>query len=105
MRAVGVLALPADQQATWLDLLGPAADWNVGELGLEFDDGYALLDQWVRAGWVDQSSLGLIAALNTRLEEMSGERNASLWTRQALAQHQAWREVRELATAVLITLA
>lgn len=105
VRAVGVLALPADQQAAWLDSLGPVAAWNVGELGLEFDDGYVLLDQWVRAGWVDQKSLAPIAALNTRLDEMSGERNASLWTRQALAQHQAWREVRELATAVLITLA
>lgn len=105
VRAVGVLALPAEQQATWLDSLGPVAAWNVGELGLEFDDGYALLDQWVRVGWVDQKSLAPIAALNTRLDEMGGERNVSLWTRQALAQHQAWREVRELATAVLITLA
>lgn len=105
VRAIGVLALSADQQATWLDSLGPVAAWNVGELGLEFDDGYVLLDQWVRAGWVDQKSLAPIAALNTRLDEMSGERNASLWTRPALAQHQAWREVRELATAVLITLA
>lgn len=105
VRAVGVLALPADQQATWLDSLGPVAAWNVGELGLEFDDGYVLLDQWVRAGWVDQKSLVPIAALNTRLDEMSGERNAALWTRQALAQHQAWREIRELATAVLVTIA
>lgn len=80
------------------------AAWNAGELGLEFDDGYVLLDQWVRAGWVDQKSLVPIAALNTRLDEMSGEGNASLWTRQALTQHQAWREVRELATAALIAL-
>lgn len=105
VRAIGILALPADQQATWLDSLGPVAAWNIDELGLEFDDGYVLLDQWIKAGWVDQKSLVPIAALNTRLDEMSGERNAALWTRQALAQHQAWREIRELATAVLITLA
>lgn len=104
VRAIGVLALPVDQQATWLDSLGPVAAWNVGELGLEFDHGYLLLDQWVEAGWVDQKSLVPIAALNTRLDEMSGERNAALWTRQALAEHQAWRDVRELATAVVITL-
>ncbi|MER7609182.1 hypothetical protein [Nocardioides sp. NPDC127503] len=104
VRATGVLALSADQQAAWLDSLGPVASWNVGELGLEFDDGHRLLAQWVEAGWVDQKSLAPIAALNTQLDEMSGEPNPSLWTREALAQHQAWREVRELATAVLIAL-
>ena len=104
VRAIGVLALPADQQAAWLDSLGTVASWNVSELGLEFDDGYLLLDQWVEAGWVDQKSLAPIAVLNTQLNEMSGEPNASLWTREALAQHQAWREVRELATAILIAL-
>lgn len=105
MPAVGVLALPADQQAVWLDSLGLVAAWNVGELGLASADGYFLLDQRVRAGWVDRKSLATIAAPNTRRDEVSGERNASLWTRQALAQHQAWREVRELATGVLIRLA
>jgi hypothetical protein len=105
VRAIGVLASSSDQQSAWLDSLGPVASWNVGELGLEFDDGYLLMDQWMDAGWLSRKSLAPIAALNTMLDEMSGEGNAALWTRDALAQHQTWREVRELAMAVLITFA
>lgn len=71
---------------------------------LEFDDGYRLVDQWVREGWVARASLATINALNEILDEMSGETNAALWTREALDQHAAWREVRRLALAVLITL-
>lgn len=101
MRAIGVLATAAEQQAAWLDSLGPVASWNVGELGMEFDDGYLLMGQWVEAGWVPRESVPSINALNQALDEMSGEGNTALWTREALVQHEAWRTVRTLAMAVL----
>lgn len=104
VRAIGVLPTTSDQQSGWLDSLGPAASWNVDELGLEFDDGYLLADQWLEAGWLPEASRAPIAALNQTLDQMSGERNAALWTREALAHHQAWCEVRDLAFAVLVTL-
>lgn len=104
VRSVGVLATSAEQQAAWLDSLGPVASWNVGELGMEFDDGYLLMDQWVEAGWVSRKSVPSINALNQTLDDMSGEGNEALWTREALKQHEAWRTVRALAMAVLTTL-
>ena len=71
---------------------------------MEFEDGYLLADQWTRAGWLPETSRAPIAALNEMLDQMSGEGNAALWTREALAQHQAWRDVRDLALAILATL-
>lgn len=103
VRAIAVLDAPAENQEAWLDSLGPVASWNVGELGLEFDDGYLLMDQWVEAGWVAPASVPPIAALNSMLDEMSGEGNAALWTREALRRHEAWRKVRALALAALCT--
>jgi len=103
VRAIAVLAASAEHQEAWLDSLGPVASWNVSELGLEFDDGYLLLDQWVEAGWVASAAVQPIAALNSMLDQMSGEGNAALWTREALRQHEAWRKVRTLAVAALYT--
>jgi len=101
VRAIGVLAASPDLQAIWLDSLGAVASWNVGELGLEFDDGYLLLNQWVEAGWVEPAAVPSITALNKKPDEISGEGNAALWTREALDKHQAWQEVRTLAMVAL----
>lgn len=67
---------------------------------MEFDDGYVLMNQWMDAGWIPRESVAPIEALNHMLDEMGGEANTALWTREALARHQAWRGVRELAMAV-----
>jgi len=104
VRALGVLAAAAEQQEAWLDSLGPVASWNVSELGLEFDDGRLLMEQWIDAGWLAPESRAPIEALDSMLEEMSGEGNAALWTREALSQHEAWRKVRTLAMSVLCTI-
>ena len=105
VRALGVLAAAAEQQEAWLDSLGPVASWNVSELGLEFDDGRLLMEQWIDAGWLSPESRAPIEALDSMLEEMSGEGNAALWTREALSQHEAWRKVRTLAMSALCTFA
>lgn len=78
VRAIGVLAGPAELQEAWLDSLGPVASWNVSELGLEFDDGYLLMPQWIDAGWVPSDSTAAVEALNTMLESMSGQGNGAL---------------------------
>lgn len=41
---------------------------DVDELGLEFDDGFLLMNQWVESGWVAPTSVPAIAALNSMLE-------------------------------------
>lgn len=64
VRAIGVLAAPAEHQKEWLESLGPVASWNVDELALEFNDGYLLSAQWVEAGWVAQGSVSPVEALN-----------------------------------------
>lgn len=105
VRAIGVLAASAEHQQAWLDSLGPVASWNVSELGLEFEDGYLLMGQWVEAGWIASVSVPAFHALNAALDHMSGQSNESLWTREALSNHRAWREVRALAMNALSTIA
>jgi len=89
--------MDADQQGAWLDSLGPVASWSVREFGLEFDDGHIWMDQWVAAGWISPASVPDLTALNDLLDEICGEANATLWIREGLAEHQAWREVRARA--------
>lgn len=101
VRSVGILAASAPQQAKWLDSLGLVASWNVSELAMEFDDGLLLMPQWVSAGWVSEQSVASLKALDSALNDMSGEGNAALWTRDALAKHSAWEGVRSLATDAL----
>ena len=104
VRAVGVLAASAEQQCAWLDSLVPAAAWSADELAMEFDDGFRLSEQWIRAGWLPEQSRVPMAALDEKLGAMSGPENGELWTRTALATHDAWQRVRVLATDVLMTL-
>ena len=61
--------------------------------------------QWVEAGWVAPASVPPVEALDAILDQMSGQDNAALWTREALGNHAAWREVRTLAMNVLNTIA
>ena len=99
VRAVAVLALPAEDQAAWVDSLGvgPVVD----ELALELGDGALLAQQFVDAGWLGADVLSPLRALDALLKDMSGPDNASLWETSALDSLPQWAEVRERAKEVL----
>jgi len=99
IRATALLALPAAEQAAWLESL--AIDVPVDELALEFEDGYLLLSQWVEAGWLPAESVAAFTAVNACLSCMSGQAHAQLWTTEALSRAPEWARVRDLASAAL----
>jgi hypothetical protein len=105
LRAVAVLALPADDQLAWPRSLGlPGEPYYVDELALEFDDGYLLLSQFVANEWLPQRVVEPIAVLNTLLSDMSGPEQTELWGLEALAGSPLWGNVRHQARAVLFLL-
>ncbi len=61
------------------------------------------MTQWVDAGWVPREAAPPIDALNARLNAMSGEDAPPLGRELALTHEGAWRSVRALAVAVLMS--
>ena len=105
LRAVAILALPADGQIAWLHSLDlPGQPHYVDELALEFDDGYLLLPQFVTKGWLAQQATEPLAALDVLLSDMSGSEHAELWTLDALATSPLWIEVRHQARVALFLM-
>jgi hypothetical protein len=102
VRSIAVLALPASGQEAWLETLGPVASWNVSELGLEFDDGFVMLPQWIEAGWVAERASQAIDQLNQALYALSQGEHRTLWSRSALHEAPEWEGVRRLASAALM---
>ncbi|GIF04731.1 hypothetical protein Asi03nite_22690 [Actinoplanes siamensis] len=104
MRAVAVLALPAEAQLAWVGQLLhqdiPLAD----ELALEFDDGLRLVPTFIERGWISASALPVLTELENQLRAMSGEQNASLWEPDAVTSRPEWHRVRVLARATLTQL-
>ncbi len=99
IRAVAILALPAEDQVTWVKALGvgPAVD----ELALELGDGALLAPQFVESGWLGAEVLPPLHALDSLLSGMSGEKNAPLWDIGSLSSSPRWAEVRQQAKVVL----
>jgi hypothetical protein len=105
VRAVAILALPADGQIAWLHSLDlPGQPRYVDELALEFDDGYLLSPQFVTNGWLAQEATKPLAALNVLLSDMSGSEHAELWTLDALATSPLWIKVRHQARVALFLM-
>lgn len=90
------LALPYDAQRSLFPSFACIAD----ELALDFDD-------WCETATKQHEfmtdQLSALASVATLLSEMSGEKNAELWTDAALAQLPRWQEVRERARKALQT--
>ena len=99
VRSVAILALPASDQAAWLESLGvgPVVD----ELALELGDGALLAPQFVDAGWLGAEVLQPLLALNALLKTMSGPDNAALWDISSLGSSPLWADAREQAKEVL----
>jgi hypothetical protein len=99
VRSIAILALPAGDQAAWVESLGvgPVVD----ELALELGDGALLAEQFVEAGWLSACALSPLRALDALLADMSGPRNSALWDVSSLDSSPRWAEVRERANEVL----
>jgi len=103
VRSVAVLALPHTGQVAWLESLTFGAS-NVGELALDFEDGYLIAPQLVAAGWLTSEFVRQLGIIDALLDEMSGASNAYQWTADALQNSPEWEKVRELARAALFQL-
>jgi hypothetical protein len=86
LSAVKALARAPEEQAAAL------TDSSVDDLALDLDS----------QPWDDEPPpvRAALDDLNALLTAMSGETNADLWTREALAGHE-WQQVREAARRVL----
>src|SRR6266540_3154615 len=90
------LALPADQQL----LLLPGFVPEVDELALSFD-------HWLRVVKIEKAlplsraQREALSAVERRLDAMSGQGNAHLWTRAALMDGEPWSLLRQAARAAL----
>ena len=105
LRATAMLAMPADCQEEWLHSLGlPGKPRFADELALEFDDGFRLLGQFVRAGWIGEPAAARLRKLDGLLADMSGAHNAELWTVDSLRTSPRWAAVRISARAALLEL-
>jgi hypothetical protein len=100
LKAVARLALPAEDQVTYLRRLG---SWpSVDELALELHDVVVLLDQFVDSGWIREQDANAIKALDDLLTRMSGEQNEHLWTEHGLTTAVEWEEVRNRARDIVL---
>jgi hypothetical protein len=94
-KALQQAALSADRQIARLrdfDVAFEVADdfsnwcrWALGSIDLTLTD----------------AQRSRLAGLDARLAEMSGERNAALWTDEALRSRPEWEEVRRCAREIL----
>ncbi len=96
-KAVRVAALPACQQ---INSFPPNVD-----IPFEIADDFDNWCRWVLGGKdapeLTNEQRSCLIALNRRLDEMSGEENADLWTEDALRCRPEWEEVREDARRIL----
>ena len=97
-QAVRAAALPADQQ---LQCFPSNCD-----VTFEIADDFANWCRWALAGYMapaltNQQRSSLLA-LEARLNRMSGQHNAALWTDDALRSHPEWAAVREEAQQTLM---
>jgi len=90
---------PAEQEAYLRKL-----DVGIDELALEYDDLFHLVDAKFRTGELGASEREALSTLSKVLDDMSGPKNADLWTTDALQHRDEWREVRRLAGKALAVI-
>jgi hypothetical protein len=103
LRAVGILALPADHQIDWLRSLGMGEPGLCDELADEYYQQWVLLGQFIEAGLVPQRAEEDLNRLNDLLGALirPGSEFAAI---EALRSAAEWQEVRQLAAQCLISL-
>ena len=94
MQSVQTLAMPAEIQESIL------RGWPVAdEMAGNFNNWYQSLESELRKSSPDQFSY--LERFDRLLDDMSGGKNAGLWTLVALKRHPCWEQVREAAKEVL----
>jgi hypothetical protein len=92
----------AEPGASQIDYLKNRGVWpNTDELALELDDVAGLLPEAVGRGEVSIDVELAVKRVEEKLDEMSGQQNAHLWTPEALANSPQWETVRSLASEAL----
>lgn len=96
------LAAASEIQTEYLRQLGvyPCAD----ELGLELHELALLAREKVRAGELSIAERAAVERLDRELASLSGHGNESLWTVEALASADEWKNVRAMASECLTVL-
>jgi hypothetical protein len=93
------LALPAAEQARYLEGLGSAP--STDELALELDDFVPILPTAVRDGALSENQALAIKNVNDYAGSFSGPGNARLWEVSELYVAPEWEELRRLASTAL----
>ncbi|MFI6425150.1 hypothetical protein [Promicromonospora sp. NPDC050880] len=104
VRAVAVLALPADGQIAWLSSLGMGEPGFADELAMELEDGALLAGQFVRAGWIEPEVGSAVAALDSFLAVKSRADTKDFWSLNSLRHDREWDRIRSMAADVLRAL-
>jgi hypothetical protein len=104
IRSVAVLALPYEDQISWLTSLGLGDPEFTDELAQELDDGARLAGQFVEAGWLAPEARQIIAEIDALLAARGGPAHEKFWRLEALRDSPEWARVRELALSALSTL-
>lgn len=104
VRAVAVLALPAEEQVAWLSSLRMGEPGFADELALELEDGVLLANQFVQAGWLSSGALITVTELDSFLTAKSVPGSEDFWNLDSLRNDGEWNRVRSMALDVLKAL-
>jgi uncharacterized protein YcaQ len=94
-QSVELLGLAAEEQLKALTRLGFPE--NVDELALQFHDQAVIADQLSKIGKITARQLSIVKEIDRTLGEISGPKNAALWTPDALKESTIWEDVRRRA--------
>jgi hypothetical protein len=94
--------LAGDREVQWAAF--PEFVHKPDEIALVFDETRRFVDELVDAEAISGEQARLIRQIDVRLDDMSGESKAALWTYEALGSDANWEAVRRMAKNVLNAL-
>lgn len=92
-----LLAILSSSAEIQLDYLKGMGNVSVDELALELHELMQIAPSMLEAGDVTQRRLNAVGLIDKKFNEMSGDKNAALWTESALCESADWAEIRILA--------
>jgi len=101
VRNLAVLALPVEDQVSWLRSLGLGDPLYADELALELNDGLLLSAQFQEAGWLGSVVVTLMAEIEAIFSKYDGPGHDEFWNLDGLRTSPDWARIRELALAAL----